>query len=352
LNVTKPGVSVVVCCHDSAALLPATLSHLAAQEVDPNIPWEVIIVDNGSADGTGDVALRCWPARAKAPLRVISEPNLGLAYARSRGVADAAFDIITFADDDNWLCPHWVQTVYEVMRDHPQVGALGGIVKPHFETSRPAWFSPVAYLYATGPEGEPSGDVTGVDMLCGAGLNVRRRALADIREKGFRAISVGRQGTGLGAGEDSEMTYSLLLAGWRLWIDPRLRLTHFLPARRLHWRYARALAYGSAYATAERDALVYACKPPRTGVTLALRRARERWCWQVGTAAVGVSRVIKGVLKRTFNGAADGDRDVLAAEFALGRFNGLLAARRWYNARSAEIRTVMLTARAARVRHG
>jgi glycosyltransferase involved in cell wall biosynthesis len=333
-------------------LLPATLSHLAAQKVDQGIPWEVIIVDNGSTDGTRDVALRCWPADARAPLRVVSEPTLGLAFARTRGVADAAFDIITFADDDNWLSPHWVQTAYEVMRDHPEVGALGGIVEPQFETSRPGWFSPVAYLYATGPEGEPSGDVTGIHMLCGAGLNVRRRALADIRDKGFRAISVGRQGAGLGAGEDSEMTYSLLLAGWRLWIDPRLRLRHFLPARRLQWRYARALAYGSAYATPERDALVYACKPPRTGITLAIRRVRERWFCQLGTAGLGVLRVMRGVLKRTFDAASDGDRDVLAAEFALGRFSGLLAARRWYNARAAEIRNVMMTASTARARNG
>src|SRR5687768_3026650 len=152
LNVTKPGVSVVVCCHDSAALLPATLSHLAAQDVDHNILWEVIIVDNGSTDGTDNVALRWWPANGQAPLRVISEPKIGLAYARARSVREAAFDIITFVDDDNWLCRHWVQTVYEVMRDHPHVGALGGIVEPQFETSRPGWFSPVAYLYATGPE--------------------------------------------------------------------------------------------------------------------------------------------------------------------------------------------------------
>jgi GT2 family glycosyltransferase len=189
---------------------------------------------------------------------------------------EASFDIIAFIDDDNWVQPGWIQTVADVMSNHSEVGALGGFVGPEFETVRPDWFAPVAYLYALGPEGEPSGDVTGMHMLCGAGLIVRRAALADVRSKGFRPIAVGRQGASLGAGEDSEMTYMLRLSGWRLWIEPRLRIRHFLPARRLQWDYARRLAYGSAFSGVERDALVYACKPPRFGITLRFRVLRER----------------------------------------------------------------------------
>ncbi|HET9468133.1 MAG TPA: hypothetical protein VFO48_06975 [Vicinamibacterales bacterium] len=183
--------------------------------------------------------------------------------------------------------------------------------------------------------------MTGVHMLCGAGLSVRRSALADIQTKGFRSIAVGRQGAGLGAGEDSEMTYSLRLAGWRMWIDPRLRIKHFLPVRRLNWDYARRLAYGSAFATPERDALVYACKPPRSGVTHQLRLLRERWFWQTGTALRHVIAAWRGVLKRTAGMGAEGDPDVLRAEFAIGRLSGLMAMRRTYDARAREIRHVM-----------
>jgi glycosyltransferase involved in cell wall biosynthesis len=333
-------VSVVICCHNSARVLSDTLAHLANQVVGPDLAWEVVVVDNASTDETTDLARR-WPAASRAALRVVVEPRLGLAYARARGVEAARGEIISFVDDDNWLCSAWVQTVADVMRAHPEVGALGGIVAPVFETEKPSWFDPVAYLYATGPDGEPAGDVTGMHMLCGAGLSVRRSALTDIKKKGFTAIAVGRQGSDVGAGEDSEMTYCLRLSGWRLWIDPRLRIRHFLPARRLTWSYARRLAYGSAYATPERDALVYACKPPRRGFGLRIRRLREGWLWQTAAASVRLAGAWRGLLKRGQSGAADGDAEVLAAEFRLGRLKGLFAMRPTYDARAREVREVI-----------
>jgi GT2 family glycosyltransferase len=342
LRDNPPYVSVVICCHNSARVLPRTLAHLANQTVSPELLWEIVVVDNASTDATAELA-RAWPGAAKAQLRVVAEPRLGLAYARARGIEASRGEIISFVDDDNWLCRTWVQTVAEVMQAHAEIGALGGIVSPVFEIAKPAWFDPVAYLYATGPEGEPSGDVTGVHMLCGAGLNVRRSALTDIKRKGFTAIAVGRQGSGVGAGEDSEMTYCLRLSGWRLWIDPRLRIQHFLPARRLTWAYARRLAHGSAFATPERDALVYACKPPRSGLGLRIRHVREGWLWQTAAASMRLVGAWRGLIKRQrrWPAAADGDADVLAAEFRLGRLKGLFAMRPTYDARAREVREVI-----------
>lgn len=227
------------------------------------------------------------------------------------------------------------------MRDHPEVGALGGIVEPEFETRCPGWFEQLAYLYATGPKGEPSGDVTERFAICGAGLTLRHSALTDLSRKGFRLISVDRIGTALTSGGDAELGYCVRLAGWRLWIDPRLRMKHFLPDRRLQWGYARRLAYWSAYSTPGRDALVYACKPPRHGIQLRARKLRERWCWQVGAAVSRLLRAPAGFIKRWLATGGDGDPDVLQAEFLLGRLSGLMAARPWYDARASEIRRLL-----------
>ena len=65
------------------------------QTVDPSRAWEVVVVDNASTDDTAAVA-QCLAGRGPAPLRVVSEPQLGLAYARARGIAEARDDIISF----------------------------------------------------------------------------------------------------------------------------------------------------------------------------------------------------------------------------------------------------------------
>jgi len=79
------GVSIVICCHNSARLLPKTLSHLKRQRVPDGLSWEVVIVDNASTDDTGRIARGCWAEGGPVCLRVIREPRLGLSYARERG---------------------------------------------------------------------------------------------------------------------------------------------------------------------------------------------------------------------------------------------------------------------------
>src|SRR5260221_14664859 len=75
--VTKPatrpaGVSVVICCYNSAARLPETLKHLARQVVPPSIPWEGILVNKASRDDTTDVAARVWKeGGAPAPMHLL-----------------------------------------------------------------------------------------------------------------------------------------------------------------------------------------------------------------------------------------------------------------------------------------
>lgn len=52
----RAGVSIVICCYNSASRLPETLQHIAEQEVAANISWEVIVVDNASTDNTQEIA--------------------------------------------------------------------------------------------------------------------------------------------------------------------------------------------------------------------------------------------------------------------------------------------------------
>jgi glycosyltransferase involved in cell wall biosynthesis len=103
------GVSIIICCHNSSTKLPATLSHLRKQQVPRELPWEVVVVDNASTDGTSCVALNNWPQDAPTTLRVVTEKRLGLSHARTRGLLEAKYEIVSFIDDDNWVCSSWVK---------------------------------------------------------------------------------------------------------------------------------------------------------------------------------------------------------------------------------------------------
>lgn len=78
------GISIVICCYNSAQRLPLTLVHLAAQKVADNFPWEVIVVNNASTDNTEEAAFSSWD-RESIEMRVVYEPQPGLSYARHRG---------------------------------------------------------------------------------------------------------------------------------------------------------------------------------------------------------------------------------------------------------------------------
>ena len=172
------GVSIIICCHNSAQLLPETLGRLAAQRfAGPPPDCEVIVVDNASTDHTAQVARQSWPADCAIPLRVVTEPQLGLTSARLRGIVEARHEIVCFVDDDNRVNSDWLDTVSKLVDEHPDVGAFGGQIEARSEAALPAWFHRFQNYYAVGQQGEQAGDVTDTrGYLWGAGLCLRKSA--------------------------------------------------------------------------------------------------------------------------------------------------------------------------------
>ncbi len=91
--------SIVVPAFNAAATLPETLDSLSAQSFGD---FEIIVVDDGSTDGTAAVA----EAHAKGDrrVRIVQQNNRGLAGARNTGIAHARGALIGFCDsDDRWM---------------------------------------------------------------------------------------------------------------------------------------------------------------------------------------------------------------------------------------------------------
>lgn len=86
-------LSVVIPAYNRAALLPITLRSLLAQE---RVADEILVVDDGSSDGTAAAAESFGP-----PVRVIRQANHGPGAARNRGLAEAKGEFIHFFDSDD-----------------------------------------------------------------------------------------------------------------------------------------------------------------------------------------------------------------------------------------------------------
>ncbi len=118
-------LSVVVPVLDEAANISRTLRSLVAQDaVD-----EVIVVDNGSTDGTVEI-VRAFLAEHPR-VRLLHEPNRGIAPARNAGFDAARGEFVARTDADTIVGQDWAATVRDYFVGHPETGALTGLCTYH-----------------------------------------------------------------------------------------------------------------------------------------------------------------------------------------------------------------------------
>ncbi len=116
-----PFVSVVVAVRDGAATVTECVQSILATEW-PEERREVIVVDNGSRDGT--------PARLTSlDVRLLHETRVGRSHARNRGIAEARGEIILFTDADCVVDAHWISELVAGFGD-ADVWAVAGEI--HF----------------------------------------------------------------------------------------------------------------------------------------------------------------------------------------------------------------------------
>jgi glycosyltransferase involved in cell wall biosynthesis len=110
-------ISVIICAHNEARLLPACLHSLLAQT---RLPDEILVVNNASTDATRAVAEQI------PSIRVVDEPRKGLVVARETGWRHTAGDVLVYVDADCRAVPTWLGRIERRFECDRALVALSG----------------------------------------------------------------------------------------------------------------------------------------------------------------------------------------------------------------------------------
>lgn len=117
----RPRISVVIPHYNDADALAQCLAALHAQR-DAGVPFEIIVVDNGSREMPNAVCA------AVPGVQLLLETTPGPGPARNRGAAAAQGEILAFIDSDCWADPGWIAAIDAAFRE-PDTSIIGGDVR-------------------------------------------------------------------------------------------------------------------------------------------------------------------------------------------------------------------------------
>lgn len=117
----EPLVSVIVPMYNVENYLPCCLNSLLDQSLDG---IEIICVDDGSPDASGDIAANY--ASRHSNVKVVHRSNGGLGPARNTGIDNAAGTYIGFVDSDDWVEPDMYERLYRVAIEEDADIVVGG----------------------------------------------------------------------------------------------------------------------------------------------------------------------------------------------------------------------------------
>jgi glycosyltransferase involved in cell wall biosynthesis len=128
---TKPFVSILIDTYNHEKFIEQAIVSVLEQDF-PAAEREIIIVDDGSSDGTTEIVRKFEPQ-----VRLIRKPNGGQASAFNVGIPECKGEIVSFLDGDDWWGSNKLQlTVCELEKD-PAVGSVGHGYYEAYSDGRP-----------------------------------------------------------------------------------------------------------------------------------------------------------------------------------------------------------------------
>jgi glucosyl-dolichyl phosphate glucuronosyltransferase len=223
-----PKISVVVCTYNGENVLDECLASLTKQSLSTD-KYEVLIIDNNSTDNSAKIAAKF--IRRNVNFHIYSEENIGLSYARNRGIQESKGKYIAYIDDDGKASSNWCSKIIEAFENiQPQPISVGGKILPYYTaTEKPSWFDDELEVRTWGERAHflSNNEV----YFSGSNMSYPKHILEE--NDGFDP-KFGVVGENFGLGEESDLYDRLASASLdKFWYDPEIYVYHLVPPEKM-----------------------------------------------------------------------------------------------------------------------
>jgi glycosyltransferase involved in cell wall biosynthesis len=228
----SPCISIIIPTYNRAQILPRLIDALAAQTY-PAAQFEIVIVDDGSNDGTQEVLRRL---SASLPDRLIwtRQENAGPGVARNLGARTARGDLLYFIDDDCLPDPDWLQRASGTFASYRRPTALTSGISVANPDDPLNWYfrrqSEIVQASELAAEAHACTEVVPGNCM--------------MHREDFWAV--GGNDADRRVGETEGMSRQMLALGITMMYVPQLRLPHLIEHRQTPADYFRYYAYTGA----------------------------------------------------------------------------------------------------------
>jgi len=220
-----PDVSVMLVCWNNKDYLEPCLISLYEKKL--NFYFDVVVVDNGSTDGSQEMLTEKFPQ----VLLIQNDRNVGLSSASNQGIEATTGRYILLLNNDTLVNQDSLEALVAFMDEHPDAGAAGGkLLNPDGTLQAGYGIFPNLtheFLIASGlgrmiwsnyPDHHTSKDILSVGWLSSACLMLRRSALEKVGMLDEEFFIYG---------DEVDLQYRLKLSGWQVYYLPQASTIHF-----------------------------------------------------------------------------------------------------------------------------
>jgi glycosyltransferase involved in cell wall biosynthesis len=246
-NTSDVLITVAVCTYNRANMLRQTIESLFLQQIDLEVRYEIVVIDDGSTDNTPCV-LNEIAKKSPVLFRFERTEGGGVAKARNRAVAIASGVWVAFIDDDEIAAPHWLQTLWQ-FAVQKGTACVGGAVHLRLAPKMLERLPEACRRMLGESYGRNRPELCNERTIPGAGNLLIKKDLFS-RFGGFdETLDT--------AGEDTLFVNLIRKAGVAVWFTPEAYIEHIIPDSRLEENYFRWSSRRVGWSFAMRDKYFY-----------------------------------------------------------------------------------------------